>query len=103
MIEDHDGRHHDLFLSNKNLLRIYESRGENMNHESSLKKRCQATLYSLYQDSLPASSQNRFERIKESDPYLNQIIDEVMHYVVYDLPLQPIILEVIQREKHAHR
>ena len=43
----------------------------------------------------------RFDEIKEGDPYLNQIIDEVMHYVVYDLPLQPLILDVIHGAGHA--
>lgn len=74
-----------------------------MYKENALKRRCQQTLYSIYSDYLEESKMKKFNEIKENDPYLNQIIDEVMQYVIYDLPLQPIILEAIQGEHHVKR
>ena len=54
-------------------------------------------------DYLGDEKKEKFDEIKENDPYLNQIIDEVLHYVVYDLPLQPLILDAIHGVKHAGR
>lgn len=70
--------------------------------ENVLKRRCQKTLYTIYNNYLDEDEQIKFDEIKEMDPYLNQIIEEVMHYVIYDLPLQPYILEAIRGDKHAN-
>lgn len=72
-----------------------------MLQENILKRRCRQTLYAVYSDYLGDDKKQRFDEIKEGDPYLNQIIDEVMYYVVYDLPLQPLILDVIHGAGHA--
>lgn len=74
-----------------------------MYKENALKRRCQQALYSIYDDYLEESKIGKFNEIKENDPYLNQIIDEVLLYVIYDLPLQPIILKAIQGEYHVKR
>ncbi len=72
-----------------------------MLQENILKRRCRQTLYKVYSDYLGDEKKEKFDEIKENDPYLNQIIDEVLHYVVYDLPLQPLILDAIHGVKHA--
>lgn len=69
--------------------------------ENPLTRRCKKVLYSIVDESLSDDQKEIFDQIKESDPYLNQIVDEVIRYVNYDLPLQPIILEKIRGKKDA--
>lgn len=69
--------------------------------KNTLESRCKKVLYSIYDDCLEKEQKEVFNKIKENDPYLNQIVDEVVRYVNYDLPLQPIILEKIRGKKNA--
>lgn len=71
--------------------------------ENALKRRCKRALYSIYNGYLEDKEKLIFDEIKEIDPYLNQIVDDVIDYVIYDLPLQPYILEAIRGEKHVGR
>lgn len=74
-----------------------------MSKETILKRRCKQELYGLYAHHLEEDKKKRFDEVKESDPYLNQIVEDVIHYVTYELPLEEFILEVIHGEKHAGR
>lgn len=74
-----------------------------MSKETILKRRCKQELYDLYAHHLEEDKQERFDEVKESDPYLNQIVEDVVHYVTYDLPLEDLILEAIHGEKHVGR
>lgn len=67
--------------------------------ENTLTRRCKKILYSIYDDYLEDDRKVVFDQIKENDPYLNQIVDDVVHYVTYDLPLQPIILDKLRGKK----
>lgn len=73
-----------------------------MLQENILKRRCKQALYAIYSEHLEEDKQEKFDEIKELDPYLNQLIDEVSHYVIYDLPLQPLLLDAIHGVKHAN-
>lgn len=68
---------------------------------NSLKLRCKTTLYSIIDERLEKEQKEIFNQIKDNDLYLNQITDDVVHYVTYDLPLQPIILERIRGDKNV--
>lgn len=72
-----------------------------MHQENVLKRRCRKKLYSIYSNYLGEDKKKKFDEIRESDPYLNQIVEDVIHYVIYDLPLDEIILDTIHGEYHA--
>ncbi len=74
-----------------------------MQKELILKRRCQQVLYDIYEESLEEKTKKRFDEVKEVDPYMNQIIEEVVEYVIYEMPLHSIILETIRGEKHVKR
>lgn len=74
-----------------------------MQKELILKRRCQQVLYDIYEESLEEKTKKRFDEVKEVDPYMNQIIEEVVEYVIYEMPLNSIILETIRGEKHVKR
>ena len=61
-----------------------------------LRRRLQKTLYDIYDNYLEEKSKKKFDEVKESDPYLNQVIDEVLDYVVYDLPLEEYLVEKLR-------
>ena len=44
-----------------------------------------------------------FGQIKDKEQYLNQICEDVVHHVTYDLPLKPIILERMRGAKNVER
>ena len=69
--------------------------------EKVLKRRLQTSLYSIYDDYLDEESKKRFDMVKESDPYLNQVIDEVFDYLIYELPLDEIVIGRLRGEKNA--
>ena len=66
-----------------------------------LSKRCLRTVYSMYEYGLDEKQKENLKQIKDSDPYLNQIVEDVVHYVNYDLPLEPLIMERIKGELHV--
>lgn len=69
--------------------------------ENTLRRRVKTSLYSIYDEYLDESSKKRFEMVKESDPYLNQVIEEVIDYLIYELPLDEYVVERLRGEKHA--
>lgn len=69
--------------------------------EETLRRRLQASLYSIYDDYLDEESKKRFQAVKENDPYLNQIIEETLDYLIYELPLDEIVVGRLRGEKHA--
>ena len=69
--------------------------------EIALRRRLEKSIYSIYDEYLDEKSKKRFEMVKENDPYINQIIEEVMDYVIYELPLEEYVVERIRGEKHV--
>lgn len=69
--------------------------------ENALKRRCKQTLYMIYSEYLEEGLKERFDEICELDPYLNQIIEEVCRYVMYDLPLREFIMNAIHGDKYV--
>lgn len=68
-----------------------------------LTRRCKRVLYSICEKDLTKEQIETFNQIKENDPYLNQICEEVVHYITYDLPLQPMIIEKIGGDSNVKR
>ena len=68
---------------------------------NSLTLRCKRTLYSIIDESLEEEQREVFNQIKDEEQYLNQICEDVVHYVTYELPLRPIILERIRGDKNV--
>ena len=69
--------------------------------ENILRRRLEMSLYSIYGEYLDEKSKKRFEMVKESDPYINQIIEEVLDYVIYELPLDEYVVERLRGDKHV--
>lgn len=69
--------------------------------EEVLRRRLQRTLYMIYSDYLEEKTRGRFDEVKESDPYLNQVIEDVLDYVVNDLPLENLVIEKLRGERHV--
>lgn len=68
---------------------------------NSLTLRCKRTLYSIVDSCLEEEQKEVFNQIKDKEPYLDQICEDVVHYVTYELPLKPIILERIRGDKNV--
>lgn len=69
--------------------------------EEILRRRVKKTLYSIYCDYLEEKTKNRFDEVKENDPYLNQVVEDVLDYVVNELPLEKYVLMELRGEKHV--
>ena len=69
--------------------------------EEALRRRLQISLYSIYDDYLDEKSKKRFDMVKDNDPYLNQVVEEVLDYLVYELPLEEIVIGKLRGEKNA--
>ncbi len=69
---------------------------------NSLTLRCKRTLYSIVEKDLEEEQKEIFNQIKEKELYLNQICEDVVHYVTYELPLKPIILERMRGDKNVN-
>ena len=69
--------------------------------EEILRRRLQTSLYSIYDEYLDEESKKRFKMVKDSDPYLNQIIEETLDYLIYELPLDEIVVGRLRGEKNA--
>jgi len=80
--------------------RVYKIKGEFMREEI-LRRRLQTSLYSIYDEYLDEESKKRFQMVKDSDPYLNQIIEETLDYLIYELPLDEIVVGRLRGEKNA--
>lgn len=72
-----------------------------MMRENVLRRRLETSLYSIYDDYLDEKARKRFEMVKENDPYINQVIEEVLDYVIYELPLDEYVVERLRGEKHV--
>lgn len=68
---------------------------------NSLSLRCKRTLYSIIEEGLEEEQKEVFNQIKDKEQYLNQICEDVVHHVTYDLPLKPIILERMRGDKNV--
>ncbi|MGN1343646.1 MAG: hypothetical protein ACI4U3_03650 [Traorella sp.] len=69
--------------------------------EEILRRRVKNTLYSLYTDYLETNTQKRFNEVRENDPYINQVIDDVVDFVIQELPLEDFILEELKGGRHV--
>ena len=72
-----------------------------MMRENVLRRRLETSLYSIYDDYLDEKARKRFEMVKENDPYINQVIEEVLDYVIYELPLDEYVVERLRGEKRV--
>ena len=72
-----------------------------MMKENVLRRRLETSLYSIYDEYLDEKTKKRFEMVKESDPYINQIIEEVLDYVIYELPLDEFVVEKLRGDKNV--
>ena len=67
--------------------------------EAVLRRRLQDSLFSIYSEYLDEKTMSRFDEVKESDPYLNQVIDDVLDYLVYELPLEEYVVGKLRGDK----
>lgn len=69
--------------------------------ENALRRRLETSLYSIYDDYLDEKSKKRFEMVRESDPYIHQIIEEVLDYVIYEMPLEEVVVGKLRGDKNV--